>query len=107
VKRIRRAGWVAGAPIRAVLLGSIRLYRATLSGLLGGQCRFYPSCSHYAEEAIRVHGAIRGTALATWRVLRCNPFGEGGVEHVRPRAGSRYDDILQRTDPAPPEGASV
>jgi putative membrane protein insertion efficiency factor len=86
---------------------SIRLYRATLSGLLGGQCRFYPSCSHYAEDAIRVHGAIRGSALATWRVLRCNPFGEGGLEHVKPRSPSRYDGVLQRPDSAPSGGASV
>jgi len=76
-----------------VLIVSIRIYRVTLSGWLGGQCRFYPSCSHYAEEAIAVHGAVRGTAKAMWRVLRCNPFGAGGVdpaeralvyEHVTP-----------------------
>ena len=60
----------------------MRAYRATLSGWLGGQCRFYPSCSAYAEQAIRTRGAVIGSALAVWRVLRCNPFGRGGVEHV-------------------------
>jgi len=79
---LRRAGWLAGAPARAVLVASIRLYRASLSGWLGGQCRFFPSCSHYAEEAIRAHGAAKGALLTTWRLLRCNPFGAGGVDHV-------------------------
>ena len=66
----------------ALLIGGIRLYKATLSGWLGGQCRFYPTCSNYAEEAIAVHGAMRGSAKAIWRILRCNPFGAGGVETV-------------------------
>lgn len=99
--RLRRLAWRVGAPFRATLLLLIKLYRATLSGWLGGQCRFYPSCSHYAEEAIRVHGAVKGTALATWRVLRCNPFGKGGPEPVPPRQGvgspsrdDRYDRVI-------------
>jgi uncharacterized protein len=92
----RRALWIVGTPARALLIGSIRVYRATLSGWLGGQCRFYPSCSHYAEEAIRAHGATKGSILTTWRVLRCNPFGEGGIDpvpHARPRG--EYDDIIR------------
>lgn len=79
---VRRTSWIVGAPARALLVCGIRLYRVTLSGWLGGQCRFYPSCSHYAEDAVRTQGAIRGSALATWRVLRCNPYGAGGVDHV-------------------------
>ena len=81
---IRRALRTAGAPVRALEIGLIRVYRATLSGWLGGQCRFYPTCSHYAEDAIREYGAVRGTALAAWRILRCNPFGAGGIDRVRP-----------------------
>jgi len=80
-----RASHAAGAPFRALEIGLIKAYRATLSGWLGGQCRFYPSCSRYAEDAIRTHGAVKGTALAAWRVLRCNPFGSGGVDPVKPR----------------------
>jgi len=100
---VRRALWIAGAPARALLLGIIRLYRATLSGWLGGQCRFYPTCSHYAEAAIRAHGAIKGSALAAWRVLRCNPFGKGGIDHVpAARARVAYEDIIRN-----PEGAHV
>ena len=77
---IRRAIRAAGAPVRALEIGLIRVYRAALSGWLGGQCRFYPTCSHYAEEAIREYGAVRGTVLAAWRILRCNPFGAGGID---------------------------
>jgi len=103
MKAARRALWIAGAPARALLLGLIRLYRATLSGWLGGQCRFYPTCSHYAETAIRAHGAIKGTALATWRVLRCNPFGKGGIDHVPAGHGrTAYEDVIPN-----PEGARV
>ena len=92
VRSVLRALRALGAPLRWVLLGAIRVYRATLSGWLGGQCRFYPSCSHYAEDAIRTHGALRGSGLAAWRVLRCNPFGRGGLEPV-PDTG-RYEDVI-------------
>jgi uncharacterized protein len=96
--RARRLLWVAGAPVRALLVGAIRLYRVCLSGWLGGQCRYLPSCSRYAEGAIRTHGALRGTAFALWRVGRCNPFGAGGFEPVPPRRprAALYDDILHR-----------
>ena len=91
---IRRAAWAAGAPGRAVLIASIRLYRALLSGWLGGQCRYYPSCSQYAEEAIRVHGAVKGSVLGAWRIARCGPFTEGGIDHVPPRRAHSYDAVV-------------
>ncbi len=73
------------------MTGMIRLYRITLGQLLGGQCRFYPSCSAYAEEAIRELGWVRGSALGIWRVARCNPFGAGGVDYPpRAHAPSRH-----------------
>jgi putative membrane protein insertion efficiency factor len=81
---MNRAAWAAGAPLRGASIALIRAYRMTLSGMLGGQCRFYPSCSHYAEDAIRNHGFVKGWALASWRVLRCNPFGKGGLEPAPP-----------------------
>jgi len=94
---VRRLLWNAGAPARLVLLGAIVLYRLTLSGWLGGQCRFSPTCSHYAEEAIRTHGAIKGMLLASRRVLRCNPFGRGGLDPVPGRrVRSPYDATIQR-----------
>lgn len=109
--RLRRALWVAGAPVRSSLIGAIRLYRSTLSGWLGGQCRFYPSCSHYAEDAIRLRGAARGSLLGAWRILRCNPFGKGGVEHVAAPSGAGvhpvYESVLPSDDAPPREGAAV
>ena len=89
---LRRALWLAGTPVRLTLLSLIAVYRVTLSGWLGGQCRFSPTCSRYAEEAIRTHGAIRGSWLAAVRVLRCNPFGRGGLDPV-PAQRSYDDDI--------------
>ncbi len=65
-----------------LLLRLIRLYRRVLSPGLSPRCRFEPSCSAYAEEAIRVHGAVRGGGLAVWRLLRCQPFARGGIDPV-------------------------
>ena len=79
---VRNVVWTAGAPARLALIGLVKAYRATLSGWLGSQCRFYPTCSRYAEEAIRTHGALRGTLMAIWRIARCGPFTDGGVDHV-------------------------
>lgn len=70
--------------IRNLLIGMIRLYQRFLSPLLGRNCRFYPTCSQYAVEAIRVHGVCRGVALALWRILRCQPFCKGGHDPVPP-----------------------
>ena len=97
MKTLRAAAWTAGAPLRGALLGLIRVYRFVLSGSLGGQCKFHPTCSHYAEEAIRVHGAFRGTLMATWRILRCGPFTQGGVDHVPPGRNKhvKYDAVIQ------------
>jgi len=68
----------------AALVGIVRLYQATVSPLLGPCCRYVPSCSAYAVEALRVHGVWRGLALAAWRVLRCHPLAEGGYDPVPP-----------------------
>jgi putative membrane protein insertion efficiency factor len=98
VTAARRALWILGTPVRWLLLGLIALYRLTLSGWLGGQCRFYPTCSHYAEEAIRVHGAARGSLMAAWRIARCGPFTAGGVDHVPPGRGSQYNPVIHRPE---------
>ena len=68
-----------------LLLGLIRLYQLTLSPIVGMHCRFTPSCSRYAQEAIRVHGSARGSWLAIKRIGRCHPFCEGGLDPVPPR----------------------
>lgn len=68
---------------RILLLLPIRAYQRVISPTLpANTCRFYPSCSHYGYEAIYKHGAIKGSWLATWRVLRCNPFNKGGNDPV-------------------------
>ena len=75
-----------------ILIAFIRVYQYTMSPLLGPRCRYYPSCSSYAVEALREHGALRGLGLATWRLLRCNPFSNGGFDPVPPRhAGCEHD----------------
>ena len=101
----RRGLHGVGTPFRAFLIACIKVYRVVLSGWLGGQCRFYPSCSRYAEEAIRTHGAVRGSTMALWRVLRCNPFGAGGIDQVHGGHGPEpYDDVVRR---APEQKARV
>jgi putative membrane protein insertion efficiency factor len=63
----------------------VRAYQLVISPLLGPRCRFYPSCSSYAAEALVVHGAVRGSWLALRRLARCHPFHPGGYEPVPPR----------------------
>ena len=65
-----------------ILIALIRLYQLTLSPFLGGACRFTPSCSTYARQAIEVHGAWRGTWLAARRLARCHPLGSSGYDPV-------------------------
>jgi uncharacterized protein len=62
----------------------VLVYRGTVGQLLVGRCRFHPTCSAYAVEAIRVHGALKGSALAVWRVARCSPLSAGGLDPVPP-----------------------
>jgi putative membrane protein insertion efficiency factor len=66
-----------------ILLGLIRLYQKVVSPALPPDtCRFYPSCSHYGYQAIYKYGVIKGTGMAIWRVLRCNPYNSGGFDPV-------------------------
>jgi len=69
-------------PAQRVARGVIRAYQLTLSPLLGARCRYHPSCSAYAMEAIASYGVVRGSLLAAWRLLRCNPFSHGGYDPV-------------------------
>ncbi len=65
-----------------ILIGLVRVYQATLSPFLGGACRFEPSCSNYSIQALRRHGALRGSWLTARRLLRCHPFGPSGYDPV-------------------------
>ena len=69
----------------AVLLTPIRAYQRWISPAIAPRCRYYPTCSNYAAEAIRELGPVRGSILAAWRVLRCNPFSHGGVDELKDR----------------------
>ncbi len=89
-----RARWIAGWPVRFVLLSLVRLYRLTLGQVVGGGCRFYPSCSAYAEQAIAEMGAVRGTTLAVWRILRCSPLSKGGVDYPPRRRDQMYVGVI-------------
>jgi uncharacterized protein len=81
------------APARRIAIAPIRLYQLVISPALPARCKYYPTCSQYAVQAIQRYGILRGLVLAAWRLLRCNPFSHGGFDPVeaqrlfRPRPG--------------------
>jgi hypothetical protein len=68
--------------VRSLVVAPIRIYQKLVSPLFGARCKYYPSCSEYAAQAITKFGILRGLVLAGWRVLRCNPWSHGGVDPV-------------------------
>jgi putative membrane protein insertion efficiency factor len=72
--------------MKTLLLALIDGYRLLLSPFFGSQCRFYPTCSNYAREAIEIHGSLRGSWLAVARILRCGPWHPGGTDPVPPKS---------------------
>jgi putative membrane protein insertion efficiency factor len=68
--------------LRAIAIAPIRVYQRAISPALPRRCKYYPSCSEYAVQAIRSYGILRGLVLAAWRLLRCNPWSLGGVDFV-------------------------
>jgi putative membrane protein insertion efficiency factor len=68
--------------LRYAGIALVQLYRHTLGLLFVGRCKYHPSCSQYAIDALRTYGLARGTILAGWRLLRCNPWSHGGVDRV-------------------------
>jgi uncharacterized protein len=71
---VKAARWIVLAPLEA--------YRRLISPLLAPRCRYYPSCSTYASQAVREYGILKGLVLAGWRLLRCNPWSRGGLDPV-------------------------
>lgn len=71
--------------MRTILITLIRVYRYTLAPFLAGHCRFHPSCSHYAEQAVACHGILRGSWYALRRLARCHPWHAGGSDPVPQR----------------------
>jgi putative membrane protein insertion efficiency factor len=80
--------------LRTILVSPIRLYQRTISPALPARCKYHPSCSEYAVQAVRRYGILRGVVLAGWRLLRCNPWSHGGVDFVE-------DQKLFRSRPQP------
>ena len=92
------------SPAAYVAVGAVRTYQWTVRPLIGANCRFYPSCSEYAVEAFRVHGALHGGALAGWRILRCNPWCSCGYDPVPPRLTCSAEQTQVSNDRAPQDG---
>jgi uncharacterized protein len=96
MRLIRRA-------IQSLLIGLVRTYQVAISPALPTRCKYHPSCSRYAIDALTAYGPLRGTILAGWRLLRCNPFSNGGYDPVerqklfksRPRPAARPQIALQ------------
>ena len=71
--------------MKPITLAVIRFYQRRLSGGLPPACRFQPTCSHYAYDAVERYGALRGVCMAAWRIVRCNPLNDGGIDPVPER----------------------
>ena len=91
--------------LAALLIAPIRLYQRFISPAFAPRCRYYPTCSEYAVQSIRELGPIRGSILAGWRLLRCNPFSHGGVDEVSDR--KLFRKVQTRSERARGAGAST
>jgi putative membrane protein insertion efficiency factor len=77
-------------PLYWLLLGLVRFYQLFISPLLGPRCRFYPSCSSYTLEALKLHGVVKGSWLAIKRISRCHPGSDGGIDFVPGSESSHF-----------------
>ena len=68
--------------MKKIIIGAINGYQKYISPMKNTKCPYYPSCSCYGKEAVEKHGALKGSMLAAWRILRCNPFSKGGFDPV-------------------------
>src|SRR6478735_4782854 len=73
-----------------LLIAPIRFYQRFITPYTPATCRYYPTCSAYAVPALRMHGAVIGTGLTIWRLLRCNPWSSGGIDHVPAKGQLRH-----------------
>jgi uncharacterized protein len=77
---------------RSIAIAPVRFYQRVISPAIPARCKYHPTCSEYAVQAVRRYGVLRGIVLAAWRLLRCNPWSHGGVDHV-------HDQKLFRSRP--------
>ncbi|WP_434357714.1 membrane protein insertion efficiency factor YidD [Parasalinivibrio latis] len=80
------------SPLAKLVIALVRFYQLVISPLIGPRCRFNPTCSQYAIEAVRAHGVVKGSWLATKRLLKCHPLNEGGYDPVPPKQSSNRDN---------------
>jgi uncharacterized protein len=83
--------------LKLLLIGLVRFYQVLISPFIPPCCRFYPSCSHYAIEALERHGAVRGLWLTVWRLLRCQPWSQGGYDPVPDSKPCGHHPIVHST----------
>jgi len=94
-------------PTGRLFLAPIWVYQRLISPLLPARCRYYPTCSSYAVEAIRTLGPIRGTIVAAWRIARCNPWSDGGLDPLSARTLFRDHDCGHEHTPHTRNGVSA
>ena len=92
VAQLRRLARALSRLLALPLIGLVKIYRLFLSPLVGQHCRFTPTCSVYAIEALQTHGAIKGSLLAAHRIGRCHPWCEGGYDPVPPAVDAEKDE---------------
>nr|WP_092094259.1 membrane protein insertion efficiency factor YidD [Curtobacterium sp. UNCCL20] len=106
---VNRLAWVVALLPRNACVVVLRAYRAVISPLYGNVCRYHPSCSRYALEAIQQYGVVRGSAMGAWRIARCNPWAAGGIDDVpdrrRPYVVNRFGFVLAPTPQQQPQTA--
>ena len=91
--------------MKSLLLGMLWLYQKLLSPWIGNQCRFYPTCSEYARQAVEVHGSLRGSALCAKRFCKCHPWHPGDFDYARPPQPGQFLHRCRKHS-APGENAS-
>ena len=91
----------------ALLLAPVRFYRRFVTPALPARCKYHPTCSAYAVEAVRELGPLRGTIVAAWRLARCNPWSNGGYDPLSQRRLFRPTDDRPSSKPSPSSGASA
>jgi hypothetical protein len=85
--------------MKSLFILPIKLYQKTLSPMFGDRCKYFPSCSHYAVDALNERGVLKGLGLTAWRLLRCNPWSLGGVDYVSIAQNSSTRSVKNSQEP--------